>query len=79
MNSTLRKAGVAGTVALGTLMVPAVASAETAPASPDFGPSITAAKDEGLGILTDNVLLLLALPVAWVGYKVARKVIGKIG
>lgn len=51
----------------------------TAPAGPDFGAQIEAAKDSGLEILTDNALYLFALPVAWVAYKVARKVVGKIG
>lgn len=45
---------------------------------PDFGPAISDASDAGLGVLTDNVLVLFALPVAWVGYKVARRIISKI-
>lgn len=46
---------------------------------PDFGAQVVAAKDQGLSLLTDNVTYLLALPVAWVGYKVVRKIIAKIG
>lgn len=52
---------------------------ETTPTGVDFGPAITEAKDTALGLLQDNVLVLLALPIAWVGYKVVRKVIAKIG
>lgn len=55
--------------------------ASTAPALPsvDWTASIDAAAAEGLGILQDNVLYLFALPVAWVGYKIVRKVIAKVG
>jgi hypothetical protein len=45
----------------------------------DFGPAITEASTTAQGLLQDNVLVLLALPIAWVGYKVVRKVIAKIG
>jgi hypothetical protein len=45
----------------------------------DFGPAIASASDTAVGLLTDNVLVLLALPIAFVGYKVVRKLIAKIG
>jgi hypothetical protein len=45
----------------------------------DYGQVIADAKDSGFGVLSDNVLLLFALPVAWVGYKVTRKIVNKIG
>jgi hypothetical protein len=44
-----------------------------------FGTQIKTASDGAVGLLTDNVLYLLALPGAWVAYKVVRKVIAKIG
>jgi len=44
-----------------------------------FGTAVSDGVDSGMEILTDNALYLLALPVAWVGYKVVRKVIAKIG
>lgn len=47
--------------------------------SPDFGGVIDGAVDTGTGIVTDNLLALFALPVLWVGYKVVRKIVGKIG
>lgn len=40
-----------------------------------FGDQIEAAKDSGLGLLTDNVTYLFWIPVAWVGYKVARRIV----
>jgi hypothetical protein len=43
----------------------------------DFGPAITDAKDTALGLVQDNVLYLLALPTAWVGFKVVKKIIAK--
>lgn len=51
----------------------------TAPAGPDYGAEIDKAVAAGTGVVTDNVLALFALPVIWVGYKVARKVLGKVG
>jgi len=30
-------------------------------------------------LLSDNKLYLFAMPIAWVGYKVVRRVISKIG
>lgn len=77
--STARKAGIAGTVALGTLLVPGTALASTTPARPNYTGSIQDAVSEGTKVITDNVLLLFALPAIWVGYKVARKVISKVG
>lgn len=76
--SAVRNAGMAALVTLGFVLVgtPAYATTTT---GPNYGTAITQARDEGLKVLTDNVLLLLALPVAWVGYRVARKVIEKIG
>jgi hypothetical protein len=46
---------------------------------PDFSGAIQGAVDSGTAVLTDNVLVLFALPALWVGYKVARKVISKVG
>jgi hypothetical protein len=45
----------------------------------DFSGAIQDAADQGLSVITDNVLVLFALPAAWVAYKVARKVIAKVG
>lgn len=45
---------------------------------PDYGAAIQGAVDEGTSVLTDNVLVLFALPAIWVGYRVARKVINKV-
>jgi hypothetical protein len=55
------------------------ASATTGTLREQFGQQAVKAKDEGLGVLSDNVVYLLAMPVAWVGYKVIRRVISKIG
>lgn len=49
-----------------------------APAGPDYGAAVVDARDQGMQLLTDNVLYLFALPVAWVGYRVVRKIIAKI-
>lgn len=77
--STFKNAGVACIVALGFLLVGGTAHATTAPARPDYGPAINDAVTEGTKVLTNNVLLLFAVPAIWVGYKVARKVIARIG
>jgi hypothetical protein len=45
----------------------------------DYSGSVQDAQESGIGLLQDNVLLLLALPVAWVGYRVVKKIIAKIG
>ncbi len=64
---------------LGLMIASMFALAGAAHAAPNFNVPIQQARDAGLSVLTDNVLLLLALPVAWVSYRVARKVISKIG
>lgn len=45
---------------------------------PDYSGAISDAVAEGTGVLTDNILVLFALPALWVGYKVVRKIIGKV-
>jgi hypothetical protein len=53
--------------------------------SPTFVDNLTSqiggAADSGLSVLNDPVTAtgLFALPLAWIAYKVVRKVIGKIG
>ncbi|MCR6703406.1 MAG: hypothetical protein NVV66_01470 [Cellulomonas sp.] len=49
------------------------------PVAPDFNAPVTQAKDTAVGLITDNLLVLLAVPIVWVGYKVVRKIIAKIG
>lgn len=73
-----RRLVVALVVGLGVLMAPSVAHAQT-PAGPDYNTAIKNAVDSGVSVITSNVLLLFALPAIWVGYKVARKVISKVG
>jgi hypothetical protein len=46
---------------------------------PALATAIGEAKTAGLDVLTSNVVVLLAIPAAWVAYRVARKVIAKIG
>lgn len=69
----------AAVVTAGLMGVAGVASATPPTINEQFGVQATAAKDSALDVLTSNILVLLALPVAWVGYKVVRKVIAKIG
>ncbi len=74
------RSGVLRAMALVGFMVASMfALAGAAQASVNYNAPIQQAKDEGLAVLSNNILLLLALPVAWVGYRVARKVIAKIG
>ena len=60
-------------------MLPTTTTPAPAPAGPDFGAVIDGAVSSGTSIVTDNLLALFALPVIWVGYKVVRKIVGKIG
>ncbi len=46
---------------------------------PDFSGQINSGLKQGTDILANNVVALMALPVLWVGYRVAKKVLGKIG
>jgi hypothetical protein len=55
-----------------------LASAPTIPTI-DFGGQVATAVSSATSLLSDNVLYLFAIPIAWVGYKVVRKVIAKIG
>jgi hypothetical protein len=71
-------------VTAGLLGVAGSASATTAePVPPTMNEQFKAeadkARDSGMEVLSDNIIVLLALPVAWVGYKVVRKVIAKVG
>lgn len=39
--------------------------------------AIAAAQAQALGLVTDNIALILAIPIAFVGLKVAKRVIAK--
>jgi hypothetical protein len=73
------RARVAAVLVMAAFVLVDGAVMASATTGPDYNGQIAAAKDQGVKVLTDNVVLLLALPVLWVGYKVTRKIIGKIG
>lgn len=39
--------------------------------------AIVAAQGDALGLVTDNIVLILAIPVAFVGLKIAKRVLAK--
>jgi hypothetical protein len=43
-----------------------------------WGTGITDAGTQAVDLVKDNSLVLLAMPLIWVGYRVAKRVIGKI-
>jgi hypothetical protein len=45
----------------------------------DWSSSVHDAASSGLSVIQDNVLYLFAIPVAWIGFKVVKKVISKVG
>lgn len=45
----------------------------------DFAPAIQSAVDQVTGLLTDNLLVILAVPIAWAGFRFVKKLIKSIG
>lgn len=43
-----------------------------------WGGGISDASTQAVDLVKDNAVLLLAMPLIWVGYRVAKKVIGKV-
>lgn len=48
-------------------------------AQPDYAGQLGSAATSGGGVFSQNVLYAFLIPVLWVGYKVARRVLAKIG
>ncbi len=77
--TSLRDRALYVAVVTAGLMGTAGAASATVPINDQFKAEADKAKASGMEVLTDNIIVLLALPVAWVGYKVVRKVIAKVG
>lgn len=43
-----------------------------------WGTGISDAGTQAVDLVKDNALVLLAMPLVWVGYRVAKRVIGKV-
>lgn len=59
-------------------MLGALAYVDPAPAAVDWSGQFQTAANSASSIVTGNVLYLLAIPVAFVGFKVVKKLLAKI-
>lgn len=55
-----------------------MAAAPTTDLASTWGSGIADAGTQGVDLVKDNALILLAMPLVWVGYKVAKRVISKV-
>ena len=53
-------------------------SATTTNLATTWGGGITDASTQAVGLVKDNAVVLLAMPLVWVGYRVAKKIITKV-
>lgn len=81
VSTRTRAAVTTAVVTLGLMLVPSVAfAADPSPlAQPDYTGQLGNAATSGGGVFNSAVLYAFLIPVLWVGYKVARRILAKIG
>jgi len=89
MISKIKQAGLVAGVAATPLLVTTSAFAQTTETTststvptvsgPDYSGAAQQGLDSGVDAFNGNILYALAIPALWVGYKVVRRVMAKVG